>query len=117
MGRLSPDTIEMLAMCGIVCLAGILIVIFCALYTQVKEEIIYRYERYKDKHRMDKPPECKCYCTQCECWQTSNPTRELGLCTVWNVWTAHYETCSRGSLRTKEGYRNEELRKKTNPAT
>lgn len=116
MSRLGIETIEILAMCGIIALAGMLLFIFSCLYMKVKEEIVYRIKQYKDKHRMDKPPECRCYCLQCEHWKTSNPTREIGLCTIWNARTSKDETCTRGNLRTKEEYRNDEIRTEKNTA-
>lgn len=116
MSKLSMETIEMLAMCGIVALAGMLFFIFACLYMRVKEEIVYLIKQYKDKHFMDKPPKCKCYCIQCEHWKAFNSTRETGACSIWEKWTSKDETCTRGRLRTKEEYKNDEIRTEKNTA-
>ena len=105
---------ELLAYFGLlVIICGIIVLIY-GTYIFIKEKIEFWHKRYVDKHRMEKPPMCKCYCTQCGCWKTSKPERDIGLCTVWQVWTAQYESCSRGTLRTEEEYKNEKFRTKKN---
>lgn len=102
------------ALIGIGTVLFILSLLLFMLYQYIKEKIEFWHKRYVDKHRMEKPPMCKCYCTQCGCWKTSKPERDIGLCTVWQVWTAHYESCTRGSLRTEEEYKDEKFRTESN---
>ena len=99
---------------GMLTVLSVIFIVLIGLYIFIKEKIEFWYKRYMDKHRTEKPPTCKCYCTQCSCWKTSKPERDIGLCTVWQVWTAHYETCSRGTLRTEEEYKDEKFRTESN---
>lgn len=102
--------VELFTYIGAAVIIGCVFMLIVGTYIFIRDKIEYWHKRYIDKHRMEKPPMCKCYCTQCDCWKTSKPERDIGLCTVWQVWTAQYESCSRGSLRTEDEYKNEKWR-------
>lgn len=106
-----PHTVmQSFALIGMLTVLSVIFIVLIGLYIFIKEKIEFWHKRYIDKHRMEKPPMCKCYCTQCGCWKTSKPERDIGLCTVWQVWTKQYESCTRGSLRTEEEYKDEKFR-------
>lgn len=110
MENLTPDTLKAFAAIGILALAGMAVLIIFGLYSWLKENVIFWYKKYKDKHRFDGPPKGKCYCVQCEYWHTDNPNRESGLCTIWEKWTADNELCYRGVVRDIQGYKDEKWR-------
>ena len=110
MSLLPYEVIEALAALGLGAaglIAGLWIYI---IYQWLKDQIIFHYKRYKDKHFAQKCPKPRCYCIQCEYWHTSESNRETGLCCIWEKWTSANEMCARGYLRSKEEYKNEKWR-------
>lgn len=104
------EIVETLALIGIFTTGIFVATLIYMLWLYVRANVIFYYKRYKDKHFAEKCPKPRCYCIQCEYWHASESTRDTGLCCIWEKWTSANEMCARGYLRSKEEYKNEELR-------
>lgn len=110
MSLLPYEVIETLAVLGLGVTGLAVGLVIYMIYLWFKDQIIFHYKRYKDKHFAQKCPKPRCNCIQCGNWYTSEPSRERGLCAAWDKWTAANESCTRSYLRTKDGYEHEECR-------
>lgn len=104
------EIVETLAIFGGMMAGFLAILVIYGLFLWLKDQIIFRYKRHKDKRFAEKCPKPRCYCIQCEYWHASELTRDTGLCCIWEKWTSANEMCARGYLRSKEEYKNEEWR-------
>ena len=92
---MSQGNIKGFALIGILVCAGIAAIGLYGLFYRIKERIIFRR---------------KCYCIQCEYWETSDIDRNTAPCRIWDKWTSKDESCTRGRLRTERGYEDEKWR-------
>ena len=115
MYRLLGEWTDIFAFVG-VCIVGFMIVIAIgSILSAIKTSCYYTIKKYKDRHKLKKPPIAKCYCIGCDYWLAMDQDRSYGRCTNYVAATHGYnmdaiEFCSRGVPRTTDNYRCEEAR-------
>ena len=88
MDLISDEVLKRLAFVGVICIAGLLGLIFWATFEWVKEKIRQARINYRIKHRFDGKPIAKCWCRDCRAY--NNKTR---LCSVCNTYKADNGFC------------------------
>lgn len=71
---------DMLAIVGLGFSFGIILILISIAINEIRDVIRKRKYKHKREHRFDGPPLAKCYCKDCEHWQTD------GRCNAHSGW-------------------------------